>query len=503
MHQTWTIPEVATAILRRLEWADLARMARVCHGLSEMAIPLIWDELYDISVFTALLGITEDGFEGPDIFMDNSSVPQCEEPVYGRLAHHTRFIRKVDFALNSNACRILKFLSNTPSFNESLVKLKSLDIVLDLPKETIDGAVLFRTFYTPIMTRIGIAVNFQTPAEHLRSFLQAITTSHLPSLQSLYIESTGRNSIDPFYLEDVLRAHQQLQEVDITTADCTQEMLEVLDDLPLLRDLSLRFWNHSVEESLPILSMMGKGFPHLVRLDICCALKIINQVLGSIESGQMEAFKMSVPWPGLNSDPRMGRMLERLWQFPELKEVELRLGITVVWEDIKPVLACRGLTRFSLIAGQVEWIPIDGTHLDAMAQAWPHLSELTLTHTTYHNMTGTPLIKLADLVHLTDTRPSLRSLCISFDARRNGQEEVFALVTAPTETIPRSWCQLELLDVGVSLKDSAPDAGTQLGKLFTSWWPTLRELKQERRSRQNWNRVMESVRIAAEVPSMG
>ncbi|KAG9043376.1 hypothetical protein FS837_009684 [Tulasnella sp. UAMH 9824] len=477
-------------------------MARVCHSIWEMAIPLIWEELYDISVFTALLGITEDGFEGPDIFMDNSSVPQCEEPVYSRLAYHARFIRTMEFTLNSKAWRIVKILSNTPSFNESLVKLKFLDIAVDPLKETVDGAVLLRTFHTPIMTRIGIlvdSVNVQTPAEPLRSFVQAITTSHLPSLQSLCIESAGSSSIDPFYLEEVLRAHQQLQEVEIITADCTQEMLEILKDLPVLRDLRLRFWNHSVEESLPILSMMEKGFPHLVRLDIRCALKAINQVLGSIESEQMEAFKMSVPWAGLNSDLRMGRMLERLWQFTELKEVELRLGITVVWEDIEPVLACRGLTRFSLISAQLEWIPIDGTHLDAMAQAWPHLSHLAVTHAYHQPMTGTPLVKLADLIHLTNTRPSLRSLCISFDARRNGQEQIFDLLTAPTETIPRSWCQLELLDVGVSLKD--PDTETQLGQLFTSWWPTLGELKKARRSRQNWYPVMEFVRRAAGVPS--
>ncbi|KAG8951157.1 hypothetical protein FRC00_007391, partial [Tulasnella sp. 408] len=402
-------------------------------------------------------------------------------------------------------CWILKLLSNTPSFNENLVKHKSLDIVVELPKETIDGAVLFRTFHTPIMTRIGIAVdsvNVQTPAEPLRSFLQAITTSHLPILQSLYIgESPGSSSIDPSYLEEVLRAHQQLQKVEITTADCTQKMLEILKDLPVLRDLGLMFWNPSVEESLPVLSMMEKGFPHLVRLEIRCALKAINQVLGSIESGQMEAFKIRVPLPGFNSDPRMGRMLERLWQFTELKEVELRLGITVVWEDIQPVLACRDMTQFSLIAAQSEWIPIDGTHLDAMAQAWPHLSHLTVTHANYHNMTGTPLIKLADLIHLTNTRPSLRSLCISFDARRDGQENIFSLVTAPTETIPRSWCQLELLDVSVSLKDNVANTGTQLGQLFTSWWPTLRQLKQERRSRQNWYPVMEFVRNSAGVPS--
>ncbi|KAG8951158.1 hypothetical protein FRC00_007392 [Tulasnella sp. 408] len=478
-------------------------MARVCHGLWEMAIPLIWEELDDISAFTALLGITEDGLEGPDTPMENSSIPHCEEPVYNRLASHARSIRKMELTLNSKACRILKLLSNMPSFNKNLVKLKSLDVAVDPLKETIDGAVLFRTFHTPIMTRISIlvdSVSVQTPAEPLRSFVQAITTSHLPILQSLCIESAGSSSIDPFYLEEVLRAHQQLQEVEIITGDCTQEMLEILKDLPVLRDLRLRFWNHSAEESLPVLSMMEKGFPHLVRLEIRCALKVINQILGSIESGQIEAFKMSVPWADLNSDLRMGRMLERLWQFTELKEVELRLGITVVWEDIEPVLACRGLMRFSLISAQLEWIPIDGTHLDTMAQAWPHLLHLSVTHAYHQPMTGTPLIKLADLIHLTDTRPSLRSLCISFDARRDGQEDIFALVAAATETIPRSCCQLELLDVGVSLKDLAPDVETQLGQLFTSWWPTLRELKKARRSRQNWYPVMEFVRNAAGVP---
>ncbi|KIO24920.1 hypothetical protein M407DRAFT_25672 [Tulasnella calospora MUT 4182] len=136
-----------------------------------------------------------------------------------------------------------------------------------------------------------------------------------------------------------------------------------------------------------------------------------------------------------------------------------------------------------------------------MVQAWPYLSHLAVTHAYYQPITGTPLIKLADLIHVTNTRPSLRSLGISFDARRDGQEDVFALVTTPTQSIPVSRCPLELLDVGVSIKDFDEDAETRLGQLFTSWWPTLRELKKARKSRQTWYSVIEFVRSAAGVPS--
>ncbi|KIO33531.1 hypothetical protein M407DRAFT_231596 [Tulasnella calospora MUT 4182] len=297
MHRIWAIPEVATTVLRLLEWPDQAHMARVCRGLWEMAIPLIWEEIYDISVFTAFLGTTKDDSEGLDIFTDHSSVaPHGGEPVHDRLAFHARFVRTMEFTLDSKACQVVQLLSNTPSFNESLVKLKSLDIAADLRKDTIDGTILFRTFQTHIMTRIRISVNSvspEIPAEPLRSFVQAIATSHLPVLQSFYIESVGSSSIDPFYLEEVLRAHQRLQEVEIITADCTPETLEILKNLPVLRDLRLRFWHYPAERSLPMSPTDGYGFRHLVRLDIRCDLKTIKQVLGSIESDQMEAFKMS------------------------------------------------------------------------------------------------------------------------------------------------------------------------------------------------------------------
>ncbi|KIO24921.1 hypothetical protein M407DRAFT_244239, partial [Tulasnella calospora MUT 4182] len=63
MHRIWIIPEVTTAILWLLERPDQARMARVCRSLWYSAVPLVWEELYDIAPFETFLCITEDGFD--------------------------------------------------------------------------------------------------------------------------------------------------------------------------------------------------------------------------------------------------------------------------------------------------------------------------------------------------------------------------------------------------------------------------------------------------------
>lgn len=59
MHRIWAIEEVAATILCLLDWSDQARMARVCRKLWGTAIPLIWEELYDVSVFKPFLDFEE------------------------------------------------------------------------------------------------------------------------------------------------------------------------------------------------------------------------------------------------------------------------------------------------------------------------------------------------------------------------------------------------------------------------------------------------------------
>lgn len=407
----------------------------------------------------------------------------------------------MEFDINLEAYRIVELLSGTPSFRESLIRLSSLELTAGrLLNDTYDTTIIFRTFYTPNLTHIRILVDLahhQVCAEPFRGLVQAITASHLPALRSLGLQSNGGTCADPFYLEEALRAHQQLEAVEIVTPDCTREVLEILKSLPVLRTLELRFWRQLTNESPS--PAIGKGFPRLISLNTRTELTTMKQLLPSVESDQVELFKMSVYHDESTGDHRMDTMLECLSRFKELKEVELQLGIDIIWEDIEPVLACRGLTGFSLISTQLKWIPIGRAHLDGMVQAWPNLSHLAITHAYHRPSTGSPLIKLADLVHLTNTCPSLRSLRISFDARRDGQEDIFALVATPTASISPSRCPLELLDVGVSINDFEVDDDTQLAQLFTSWWPTLRELKAARRSKQHWYPVIEFVRRAAGV----
>ncbi|KAG8944808.1 hypothetical protein FRC04_001546 [Tulasnella sp. 424] len=501
MHRVWAIEEVASNILCFLDWPDQARMARVCRRLWGTAIPLIWEELYDVSVFKTFLDFEEDDPDDGNAIKDDLSVPsQHRSFLSDRLALHSQFIRKMEFDIDSKTYRIVEPLLGTPSFRESLIRLRSLELTVGLLNNTDDASIIFRAFYTPNLTHIRIVVDVvhhHVCAEPFRGLVQAVTASHLPALRSLGLQSNGGTRADPFYLEEALRAHQQLESVEIVTPDCNREVLEILKNLPVLRTLELRFSRHLTDES-PLPSI-GKGFPHLISLDVRTELTTIKQLLPSIESNQVEVLKMSIYHDESTQDHRMDTMLEGLSRFKELKEVELQLGIDIIWEDIEPVLACRGLTSFSLISTQLKWIPIDRAHLDGMVQAWPNLSDLAITHAYHRPSTGSPLIKLADLVHLTNTCPSLRSLRISFDARQDGQEDIFALVTTPTASISPSRCPLELLDVGVSITDFEDDDNTQLGQLFTSWWPTLLELKTARRSKRQWYPVIEFVRRAAGV----
>ncbi|KAG8944789.1 hypothetical protein FRC04_001527 [Tulasnella sp. 424] len=497
MHQIWAIEEVAAEILRLLLWSDRARMARVCRTLWATAIPLLWEKLYDISALQTFLELEEgDGCDSNRIQDDLSVPPQCKPLLSNRVALHAQFIRRMRLDVDSRAYRIVELLSRTP-FRESLTRLKSLELVVDFGSELYDTTILFRAFYTPTLTHIEFSVEGGVPAEPCQGFVQAISASHLPALRSLRISVASELLADIFYLEEALRVHQQLEEVDveIEAPDCPQEMLEILKNLPVLRTLGLRLWPYPPDSSsLTPSALPGKGFPSLVSFDARIDVPTTKQLLASIGSDRVEVFKIWAYRNESSLEDRMEEMLEGLSRFKGLKEVELELEIDIIWEDIQPVLTCRGITRFFLISRQFNWIPIDRTHLDAMTQAWPKLTHLAVTHSFYRPHTGSPQIKLADLLHLTDSLPSIRELRISFDARRDGQEDIFGLATAPSRG------RLEWLDVGCSIKDRGPDAKAQLGQLFTSWWPTLQGLGTPRYYEpESWDPVAEFVRSAAGV----
>ncbi|KAG8944792.1 hypothetical protein FRC04_001530 [Tulasnella sp. 424] len=499
MHQVWAIEEVAAEILRLLLWSDQARMARVCRTLWATAIPLLWEKMYDISALQTFLELEEGDGCDPNHIQDDLSVPpQCKPLLSNRVALHAQLIRRVLLTVDLKAYRIVELLSRTP-FRESLTRLKSLELVVEFGSEYHDATILFRAFYTPTLTHIGIFDESGVPAEPCRGFVQAITASHLPALRSLAISVGSDPLADPSYLEEALRVHQQLEEVEVQIAapDCTQEMLETLKNLPVLRALALRLLPYLPDwSSLTPPALLVKGFPSLVSFGARTDLPTMKQLLASIGSDRMEVLKISINRREASLEDRMDEMLEGLSRFKGLKEVELRLEIDIIWEDIQPVLACGGLTRFSLISHHSKWISINRTHLNAMTQAWPKLTHLAVTgtHSIYRPETGSPQIKLADLLHLTDSLPSVRSLHISFDARRDGQEDIFAFVTAPSRG------RLERLDVGFSIKDDDLDANAQLGHLLTSWWPTLREVGIPPYCQQeSWNPVAQFVRSAAGV----
>ncbi|KAG8897660.1 hypothetical protein FRC01_011236, partial [Tulasnella sp. 417] len=442
MHHIWAIIELTSAIARLLEQPDLARLARVCRDLWEAAVPLIWKELNDISVFRPLLKIAGDKWGGFDCPTDKlTAQPHYEGLSNNRLALHAKFVRRLKCVLDMTRYPVLKALLNAPSFNGSLVNLKSLEIILYPLDDTCDGVALFRTFYTPILTHLRITVNSisdQNRTEPLRGLIQAVTTWDLPALQNLGLLWRISTRVDPSPIEQVLRTHQQLRVVEIAMPECSQEIIETVKQLPALQTLKLNYWDGPDEPFLPTSPTMMRGFPRLISLDIRSNLSPIRHLLTLIESDQMRVFKMSASHVNTALDHRMDSMLECLTRFKGLKEVELHLGINIIWEDIEPVLACRGITRFSLISNLAHWIPVERTHLDAMVQAWPDLSCLELTNSYYPSSLGGPLIELADLLHITNIRPSIRTLRISFDAHRYGQEDVVALVPSPTESISPS-----------------------------------------------------------------
>ncbi|KAG9043378.1 hypothetical protein FS837_009686, partial [Tulasnella sp. UAMH 9824] len=136
-------------------------------------------------------------------------------------------------------------------------------------------------------------------------------------------------------------------------------------------------------------------------------------------------------------------------------------------------------------------IMINGGHLEAMGKAWPDLIDLTITN-VHTPLSGNPLIKLADLFDLTKDLTSLQNLHISFDGRRQGQEQTFDDVK--NGDINPANTNLKWLDVGWSLKDRDPDAGSALGQIFSAWWPDLREVRSSTGLGQGWRGVKDLIR---------
>lgn len=113
----------------------------------------------------------------------------------------------MEFVLDARTHRVLKPLSNVFLLNKCTVKLKSLNVTVDLPKGACDGDTLFRTFYAPVLTRIRISVystNREAHTELLRGLLQAVTASKLPALQSLALLWHFGSNFDPISVEKVL-----------------------------------------------------------------------------------------------------------------------------------------------------------------------------------------------------------------------------------------------------------------------------------------------------------
>ncbi|KAG9018115.1 hypothetical protein FRB90_012203 [Tulasnella sp. 427] len=420
-----------------------------------------------------------------------------------RLLLHARLLQTLDFRLTSKSHSIVKDLLEIPSFNENLIKLRSL-LFETFFYDTDNATDVFATFYTPRLTRLSITAdsthNLADRSDQLfRGLLKAVATSYLPAIRSLELRVGSRcYNFESGALESTLITHQGLQFIRLELETFTQGMLRTLKSLPELQSLSLRFNNPRGQQGNFSSFYPGtpKGFLRLTDLTLQCGPAATRQLLQLIDAEQLQVLRASMAPEDRIGHPVDGVILEGALRFTKLRELSLRSSVNFTWEDIEPALSCREMTRFSLVWHlRRRYILDDPMHLDAMAEAWPRLSDLTLGHAEYVTCyAGPSAVNLADVRRLTDKLPSLRRLTLSFDARRAGQEEVFALST--TESIYPSESRLEYLNVGLSDKDSDPDTENELAQIVTSWWPNLREFGAAEAARPAWANVAELVRCA-------
>ncbi|KAG9018116.1 hypothetical protein FRB90_012204 [Tulasnella sp. 427] len=436
-------------------------MARVSRILWETTIPLVWEKVEDALAFDNLLKAGDRRPGGNGNSLGSSSIP---------------------------------------SFKENLVKLQSLEIVMGtLYYRTNSAIAIFPLFLAPSLTKLSILIEdlhpFK-PEQPLQGLVEVVGTADLPLIRSLKLQSWGQQVLDSLALGKALRAHENLQTIETSFATYTQDTIELFKGLPMLQSLHTRLWGGARGDFPSSRSVIAKGFPRLTTLNICSGPAVLKQVLLSVKSDQMQVIKASIYPEDMAPGQRieLGTMLEGISTFTRLRQLELMPSFNLPWEVIEHTLACRNLTRFRLISTQMNWMAISRVHLDAMAEAWPCLTDLAMTYNVQPPGNGSPSIKLADLPHLTNKLPSLQTLNISFDARRAGQEEVFALLKKGQTRSSEN--RLESLDIGMSPKDSNSETDAQLSSLFALWWPNLKEFRMTNGRMRAWVAVGERVLTA-------
>ncbi|KAH7903760.1 hypothetical protein BJ138DRAFT_82489 [Hygrophoropsis aurantiaca] len=264
------------------------------------------------------------------------------------------------------------------------------------------------------------------------------------------------------------RACQQLQSLDC--GDVDESTLNYLAKLATLKDLSVHLLN-----PLSAGIVFNEGFVHLQTLSL--TVEDMSTAIAFLSSTQLSLKAIKIRMPSTRPQPRLLASLEqlfsmlstshchtRLTQFHLVRQPTSLMVGDIFHEGTLDIAALRPLFSFT----KMRCVDIDGLcsfdlnddSLAELANAWPHLEELTLNLSS--GWQSTSEITFKGLRSLIQACPLLKSLALAIDAT---QLNPISRAT-PEDDIHND--KIEVLDLEDSTIENPIAVARILGKLFRS-----------------------------------